>query len=97
MDLFYATLSERGRARMDVVTVLCLLFYLCVMFWGSLSSLQYAIATDERRFSIWNPSMVPIKALMVACIGLMILQAVSLFFKYLAAARGRDIDGNRLA
>lgn len=91
MDLFYTYLGERGRARMDVVTIGCLIFYLGVMLWGSLSSLEYAIETDERRFSIWNPSMIPIKALMVACIILMILQAFSLLFKYVAAARGKAV------
>jgi hypothetical protein len=58
------------------------------MLWGSISSLQYAIETDERRFSLWNPSMIPIKSLMVACIVLMLLQTVSLFFKHWAALRG---------
>ncbi len=88
MDLLYASFTERGRARMDAVTVLCLIFYLSVMLWGSLSSLQYAIDTDERRFSIWNPSMVPIKVLMVACIILMLLQSFSLLFKHVATLRG---------
>ena len=88
MDLIYSHLSPRGRDRMDLVTILCLGFYLCVMLWGSISSLQYAIETDERRFSLWNPSMIPIKALMVACIVLMLLQTVSLFFKHWAALRG---------
>ncbi len=90
MDLVYSHLSERGRARMDLVTIGCLMFYLVVLLIGSISSLHYAIETDERRFSIWNPSMIPIKALMVACIVLMILQAVSLFLKHLAALRGTD-------
>ncbi|MGQ0564654.1 MAG: TRAP transporter small permease subunit [Gemmobacter sp.] len=91
MDLFYAGMSERGRTRMDLITVGCLLFYLCVMLFGSISSLQYAIETDERRFSIWNPSMIPIKTLMVACIVLMILQAVSLIFKHWAVLRGEHL------
>ena len=73
---------------MDLVTIACLGFYLVVMLWGSISSLRYAIETDERRFSLWNPSMIPIKTLMVACIVLMLLQTVSLFFKHWAALRG---------
>ena len=53
-------------------------------------SLNYAIETGERRFSMWNPSMIPIKALMVACLVLMLLQSVSLVFKHIAsAARSR--------
>jgi TRAP-type mannitol/chloroaromatic compound transport system permease small subunit len=88
MDLFYSTLSERGRTRMDLITISCLLFYLMVMLIGSISSLEYAIETNEKRFSIWNPSMIPIKVLMVACIVLMILQAISMIFKHWAALRG---------
>lgn len=87
MDLFYERLSERGKARLDAVTIFCLLFYLGVLLWGSVSSLIYAIETGERRFSMWNPSMIPIKALMVACIVLMILQTVSILFKTLATLR----------
>ena len=87
MDLIYSHLSERGKAVMDLITVWCLLFYLCVLLFGSISSLNYAITTNERRFSMWNPSMIPIKSLMVACIVLMILQTISLIFKYFAAAR----------
>lgn len=91
MDLFYATLSERNQARMDAVTVFCLIFYLCVMLWGSLSSLSYSWATDQRLPSIWNPSLVPIKVLMVGCLILMLLQSFSLLFKYVAASRGEQL------
>jgi TRAP-type mannitol/chloroaromatic compound transport system permease small subunit len=91
MDLFYESLSERGKARMDLVTVSCLLFYLCVMLIGSISSLEYAIETNETRFSMWNPSMIPIKALMTFCIVLMLLQSVALIFKNIAALRGEKI------
>jgi TRAP-type mannitol/chloroaromatic compound transport system permease small subunit len=91
MDLFYENLSARGKARMDLVTVGCLIFYLVVMLIGSVSSLTYSIETNQRLFSIWNPSVVPIKALMVGCIVLMLLQSVGLFFKYLEASRERAI------
>lgn len=88
MDLIYSHLSTRGKAWMDLVTVWCLLFYLVVLLIGSISSLDYAIATNERRFSMWNPSMIPIKTLMVICISLMILQTISLVFKHIATIRG---------
>jgi TRAP-type mannitol/chloroaromatic compound transport system permease small subunit len=91
MDLIYSNLSERGKAILDLITVWCLLFYLSVMLAGSISSLSYAIATDEKRFSMWNPSVIPIKALMVGCIIMMILQSISLVFKHYAAVRGRTI------
>ncbi|MBA3520201.1 MAG: TRAP transporter small permease subunit [Rhizobiales bacterium] len=93
MDLVYSHLTPRGRSRMDLVTIACLGFYLVVMLIGSISSLQYAIATNERRFSIWNPSMIPIKSLMVGCIVLMLLQTVSLAFKHWTALRGEPPEG----
>ncbi|MCB1473899.1 MAG: TRAP transporter small permease subunit [Rhodobiaceae bacterium] len=92
MDLFYGSLTAKAKARMDLLTVGCLIFFLCVMLAGSISSLQYAIQTGERRFSIWNPSVIPIKTLMVVCLVLMLLQAVSLIFKHIATLRGEVIE-----
>ncbi|WP_103256502.1 TRAP transporter small permease subunit [Tabrizicola aquatica] len=91
MDLWYANLSERGKAKLDLVTIWCMIFYLGVMLWGSISSLQYAIATNEKRFSIWNPSTIPIKSLLTVCLVLMLLQAFSLVFKHIATLRGERI------
>ncbi|MDO6458568.1 TRAP transporter small permease subunit [Celeribacter halophilus] len=91
MDLLYDRLSARGKHKMDIVTLACLMFYLVVLFIGSISSLNYAIATGETRFSMWNPSMIPIKSLMVGCIGLMIAQTLSEFFKHIAALRGESL------
>ncbi len=91
MDLFYGKLSPRGRDWMDLVTIGCLLFYLVVMLIGSISSLSYAIETNEKRFSMWNPSMIPIKVLMTICIVLMILQTISMIFKHVAALRGEEL------
>lgn len=88
MDLVYSALSPRRKAGLDLATVGCLIFYLGVLLAGSISSLQYAIATNEKRFSIWNPSVIPIKALMTVCLVLMLLQAFALVFKHIAALRG---------
>ena len=91
MDLLYDRLSERGKGGLDAVTSLCMLFYLGVLLWGSISSLRYSIETNQKLFSMWNPSVVPIKIVMVAEIVLMILQAVSMIFKDWATFRGRSI------
>ncbi|MBA4323866.1 MAG: C4-dicarboxylate ABC transporter permease [Rhodobacter sp.] len=91
MDLWYANLSDRGKARLDLVTVWCMIFYLGVMLFGSISSLQYAIETNERRFSMWNPSTIPIKALLTVCLVLMLLQAFALVFKHVATLRGERL------
>jgi TRAP-type mannitol/chloroaromatic compound transport system permease small subunit len=92
MDLFYERLSHRGKTLMDLVTISCLLFYLSVLLYGSISSLDYAIDTNETRFSMWNPSMIPIKSLMVACIVLMILQTISQIFKHINDLRGEAVQ-----
>lgn len=91
MDLWYANLTERGKAKLDLVTVWCMIFYLGVMLVGSISSLEYAIATNEKRFSMWNPSVIPIKALLTVCLVLMLLQAFSLVFRHVATLRGERI------
>ena len=89
LDLIYANLSERGKARIDMVTVWIVIFYLAVMLWGAVSSLQYSWATNQRLPSLWAPSLVPIKILMVTCLVLMILQCIAIFFKDVAKARGK--------
>lgn len=91
MDLWYANLSDRGKAKLDLATVWCMIFYLGVMLVGSLSSLQYAIDTNEKRFSMWNPSVIPIKALLTLCLVLMLLQAFALVFKHVATIRGEQL------
>lgn len=91
MDLLYERMSPRKRTITDLVTILCMLFYLCVLVYGATSSLQYAIQTNEHRFSMWNPSMIPIKSLMLACLGLMILQTLSEVFKHIADLRGERL------
>lgn len=92
MDLWYSHLSDRSKAKIDLVTVWCLIFFLSVMLYGSITSLIYAIETGERRFSIWNPSVIPIKALMVASLVLMLMQAVALVFKNIATLRGESLE-----
>lgn len=91
MDLLYSHLSDRNKARLDVFTDCCLMFFLVVLLIGAISSTRYAIETNQHNFSMWNPSMIPIKVVMVLAIGLMILQALSVFFKDLALARGEQL------
>lgn len=92
LDLIYATLSPRGRARIDMVTIWIVIFYLAVMLWGAVSSLKYSWMTNQKLPSLWAPSLVPIKVLMVVCIALMILQCFAIFFKDVAKARGEVLQ-----
>lgn len=91
MDLLYDRWTDKTKAKVDVCTNFFLLFYLVTLFIGSISSTMYAIEYNQRNFSQWNPSMVPIKIIMVFGIFLMILQTISTFFKDLAKARGVTI------
>ena len=92
MDLLYSRFSPRNRARLDCFTALFLLIYLVCLLIGAISSTSYAIEYDQRKFSMWNPSMIPIKIIMTAGITLMLLQAISTFFKDLAKARGVELS-----
>jgi TRAP-type mannitol/chloroaromatic compound transport system permease small subunit len=91
MDLLYDRLSERNKARMDSFTAIFLVVYLIVLLIGCISSTIYSIETNQRLFSMWNPSVVPIKLIMLFGIFLMLLQALSTFFKDLAKARGLEL------
>ena len=88
MDLVYDHLSERNKARVDSFTAIFLVVYLVVLLIGSISSTIYAIETNQKLFSMWNPSVIPIKVIMVIGILLMLLQAVSTFFKDVAKSKG---------
>ncbi len=92
MDLVYDHLSDRNKARIDSFTAIFLVVYLVVLLIGSISSTIYSIETNQRLFSMWNPSVVPIKIIMVFGIVLMLLQAVSTMFKDIAKARGMELS-----
>lgn len=91
MDLLYDRYSDKTKARIDTFTSIFLVFYLVVLLIGSVSSTMYAIEYDQHKFSQWNPSMIPIKLIMVFGISLMLLQATSTFFKDIAKSRGIEI------
>ena len=91
MDLLYSRFSRKNQARLDCCTAIFLVIYLVVLLIGAVSSTTYAIEYDQRKFSMWNPSLIPIKIIMTCGIALMLLQAISTFFKDLAKARGVEM------
>ena len=97
MDLIYDRYSDLTKAKIDMVTSFCLAFYLVVLLIGSISSTMYAIEYGQRKFSEWNPSMVPIKVIMVCGIFLMLAQTFSMFFKDWAKIKGTPFDTGDLA
>ena len=91
MDLFYGRLSNKGKAKMDIFTSFFLIFYLAVLFYGSITSLIYTIETKQKLFTAWAPYVWPIKTLMLIGILLMLLQAFSSLFKNIANIKNRNI------
>ena len=91
MDLAYGRWSPRTKAAVDAVTVIFLIFFLVVLLMGGIASTRYAIRYDETFYSSWAPRMAPIKIIMCIGIVLMLLQAVAVFFRNVAEARGKPL------
>ena len=91
MDLFYGKLSNKGKAKMDIFTSFFLIFYLAILFFGSITSLIYTIETKQKLFTAWAPYVWPIKSLMLLGILLMLLQAFSTLFKDIAQLQDKKI------
>ena len=91
MDLAYGRWSKKTRARMDAFTSLFVIFFLCVLLYGGISSTLYAIEYGETSRSIWSPKMWPVKVVMDIGIFLTLLQAIASFFKNIADATGREL------
>lgn len=91
MDLFYGMMTPKARATTDAFTILFVIFYLVVLFWGGVSSTEYAITYNQKNYTAWAPVLWPIKSIMTAGILLMLLQTIAQFFKDVAAARGKPI------
>ena len=91
VDLFYGRWPIKKRAFMDSITAFCLVFYLIWLLVGGFSSTAYALEYGQKNYSSWAPPVAPIKIIMTFGILLMLLQAISMFFKDLAAVRGVPI------
>lgn len=92
MDLLYGEWDERRKAQLDAFTVLFLIVYLVFLLWGGWDSLMYSLKYGgERSSSVWRPYLWPIKSIMVFGIFLMLLQAISEFFKDILRLKGHDM------
>jgi TRAP-type mannitol/chloroaromatic compound transport system permease small subunit len=92
MDLLYGEWSERRKTAVDAITVLFLITYLVVLLWGGWDSLMYSLKYGgERSPTAWRPYLWPIKSIMVGGIALMLLQAISEFFKDILRLLGKDM------
>ena len=92
MDLLYGEWSEHRKAQIDAMTVVFLIVYLIFLLWGGWESFQYSLRYGgERSSSVWRPYLWPIKAIMLVGIFLMLLQAISEFFKDVLRINGHDM------
>lgn len=91
MDVLYERWRPRTRSFMDSITAFFLVFYLAVMVYGGWSSSAYSLKYNQVNYSAWAPPMAPIKIIMTVGIALMLLQAISMFFKDVAKFTGREI------
>lgn len=92
MDLVYGRWSPKRQAFTDTITAVCLISYLILLLIGGISSTQYALEYGQKNYSTWAPPLAPIKIIMCIGIALMLLQAVAIFFKDLARARGQQLS-----
>jgi TRAP-type mannitol/chloroaromatic compound transport system permease small subunit len=91
MDVLYERWRPRTRAFMDSLTAFFLIFYLVIMLRGGIASSTYSLKYSQTNYSAWAPPMAPIKIIMTVGIALMVLQAISIFFKDVAKLTGREI------
>lgn len=91
MDLLYGSRSDRTKAWLDAFTVFALIFYLGVLLYGAYDSTSYALKYNERSPTAWRPYLAPIKIIMCIGIFMMLLQAISAFFKDVLKLRGEAV------
>ena len=91
MDVLYERWRPRTRAFVDSLTAFFLVFYLVIMIRGGFASSAYSLKYNQTNYSAWAPPMAPIKIIMTVGIALMLLQAISIFFKDVAKFTGREI------
>lgn len=91
MDLIYARWAPRKQAFVDSITAFFIVFYLAILLMGGLSSTQYALEYGQKNYSSWGPPLAPVKIIMCIGVVLMLLQAISIFFRDLGKAMGRPI------
>ena len=91
MDLFYGGWTDRKKAWFDAFSILLLIFYLGVLLYGAIDSTTYSLQYNERSPTARRPLLWPIKIIMCVGIFLMLLQAISEFFKDMAKLKGKEI------
>ena len=90
MDLFYHKWSARKKALTDAITFLFTLTYLAVLLYGAFDNTLYAIEYDQKSYTAWKPSLIPIKTIMTFGIALMFLQSLAEVIKDVLIYQGHS-------
>ncbi|MFC1931281.1 TRAP transporter small permease subunit [Chloroflexota bacterium] len=88
IDLFYSRLSTKGKAIVDVVCAIVMLFpLLIVLMYGAFEHLKFAIKMGETLSeSYWYPPAAPIRAVVLLGLFMFFLQSVAQFIRDLNMA-----------
>jgi len=96
MDVFYEKWTPKTKAIMNIITAFALIFYLVILIWGGWESSAYALEYGQRNYSAWRPPLAPIKITMTFGIFMMLLQAISMFFRDILFLAGKVERGGDL-
>lgn len=89
VDVFYSRLSTRGKAWIDLLgTLLFLLPFCIVALWLSWPSVRNSWLTRETSPDPGGLARYPIKALILVCFGLLLLQGIAEVVRQVAILRG---------
>lgn len=86
VDVLYMKFSPRGRAVLEVIFYICIMFPLCFFLFSSCWS-DFVRACSAREISIvtsWHPPVYHYKGVMPVTYALLILQSIVLFIRNIA-------------
>ena len=88
IDVIYAALSPRTRARLDAFTFVFFLAYMATLIWFGGVDAWNSFAIGETTSTPWNPVIWPVKAAIPAAGLLLLLQGFSNLFRDLGWVQG---------
>jgi TRAP-type mannitol/chloroaromatic compound transport system permease small subunit len=93
VDIVYNRLSLKGRAVVDAISDLLLLYCIIVLLWQGVDFALYSIAITEHTSSVWGPVVYPFKTLIPIAAFIILLQGLAKFIRDLIfAIRGKALS-----
>jgi len=92
VDVIYSRFSPRGRAILDSVTYLLFFLFCGLMLKYGIEYATMAVKIKEMSFSPWGPPIYPLKCAVPLAAGLILLQGVAHYIRFLhKAITGREL------